>query len=394
MNIQNKIRMMRRCGMILVCVMWMNGCGESDSSAEAQLTPLIVSGTLTTTLNDEEVVLDYEGMEAVASITHLKSSTEDGYACITEASLTVAKENGTCPLELTYRPGFEGEGLVLRSAKFYAEKGIRQDGVIIDTLHCEDWPDESASGEVIYNLSDGEGSINLKPIAAPESTQDHVNILGKTLTPEGEITLKFRALGSSVKEFVLDLSQLTLTGDVVSTGMSEGKCARYFEPYPGWELPDVNETSPHYGGTYGLMQFQGKIVVVLLSASWCAKCVLQVEVLEQLRQALIIQGRDDVQFAVILDKGSADDLWAITGSCDYPVFLSTDTLNGWTAQDSEYGGERSLTWVYNSDGTLTDSVDNPWLKGIGVPINLTEFKADINKVIQKALKIEDTFQAQ
>jgi len=375
----------------------MSGCEKTANGTEgsgATLTTLQISGALTTTLNEEQITLDYEGLEATTSITHLKSSTDDGYACITEASIILAKEDGTCPLELMYRPGFEGEGLVLRSAKFHAEKGIRQEGVIIDTLHCEDWPDESASGEVIYTLSDGEGSINLKPISAPESTQDQVNILGTNLTPKGEITLRFRAPGTAVKEFVLDLSQITFTGDVTSTGVIEGKCARYFEPYPEWELPDVNESSPYYGGTYGLMQFQGKIVVVLLSAAWCAKCVLQVEVLEQLRKALIMQGRDDVQFAVILDKGSSDDIWAITTSCDYPVFLSTDILNGWTAQDPEYGGERSITWVYNSDGTLADTTNNPWLKGIGVPINLTEFKADVNKVIQRALETEDTFQAQ
>jgi hypothetical protein len=115
-----------------------------------------------------------------------------------------------------------------------------------------------------------------------------------------------------------------------------------------------------------------------------------VRVLEELREGLVALGRDDIAFNAILDKGSENDLWTITSICDYPIFVSTDTLDGWAAQ----GGERSVVWVYNTDGTLADSVGNPWLKGVGVPINMTVFKADINKVIQKSLEAEAAFQAQ
>jgi hypothetical protein len=249
----------------------LSGCGDSevhDEETEGALILLYAKGMLTTIVDGENVILNYEGLEATAHITHLKSTTSDGYACITESTLTVAKEDGSCLLELMYRPGFEGEGLVLHNAKFHAKKGIKQDGVVIDTIHCEDWPDESATGEVIYTLSDGRGFINLKPIAAPGSTQDQVNLLGAILKPEGEIILKFRAPGSMAKEFSLDLNQVRFVGDVTSTSVSEGECVRYFEPYPEWELTDVNETSPYHNETFGLHRYKGKIVVVLLSASW------------------------------------------------------------------------------------------------------------------------------
>jgi len=110
---------------------------------------------------------------------------------------------------------------------------------------------------------------------------------------------------------------------------------------------------------------------------------------------VVAQGRDDVAFNVILDKGSENDLWSITSVCDYPVFVSTDTLDGWNAQGGGELGKRSVTWVYNSDGTLADAVDlNPWKKGMGVPINMGEYKADVNQALQKALENEDAFKAQ
>ena len=111
---------------------------------------------------------------------------------------------------------------------------------------------------------------------------------------------------------------------------------------------------------------------------------------------MVAQGRDDVAFNVILDKGSENDLWSITSVCDYPVFVSTAELDGWNAQGANDGnGERSVTWVYNSDGTLADAVDvNPWLKGVGVAINMGEYKADVNEALQKALQNEDAFKAQ
>jgi len=247
-----------------------SGCGGGGSGAEgaAGSQPLMAVGALTTQLDSESVTLDYDGMIATAVVNHKMSSTPDGYACITEASVSVAKEDGSCGFELKYRPGFEGEGLVLRSAEFHAKKGITQDGVVIDTIPCADWPTESASGEVIYTLTEGAGSINLSPISAPGSTEPEVNLTAATLTPTGNVTMKFRAAGSSAKEFTLDLSQLSFEGDVVSTGVSEGECARYFQPYPNWELTDVNETSPFHQETFGLHRYKGKIVVVLLSAAW------------------------------------------------------------------------------------------------------------------------------
>ena len=243
-----------------------SGSGESGSSGEPQ--ELLAVGSYSTTLESDSVTLDYDGMVASAVVNHKISSTPDGYACITEASVSVAKEDGSCAFELKYRPGFEGEGLVLRNAEFHAKKGITQDGVVIDTIPCTDWPTESASGEVIYSMSEGEGSINLSPIAAPGSTQSEVSLTGATLKPSGNVTMKFRAPGSAAKEFSLDLSELSFQGDVVSTGVSEGACARYFESYPEWELTDVNETSPFHNETFGLHRFKGKIVVVLLSAAW------------------------------------------------------------------------------------------------------------------------------
>lgn len=247
------------------------GCGGAGGATEeggASSQALTAVGALTTNLDDESVTLDYDGMVATAVVNHKMSSTPDGYACITEASVSVAKDDGSCAFELKYRPGFEGEGLVLRSAEFHAKKGIIQDGVVIDTIPCMDWPTESASGEVIYTMSEGVGGINLSPISAPGSTQPEVSLTGATLTPTGNVTMKFRAAGSSAKEFTLDLSELTFEGDVLSTGVSEGECARYFEPYPDWELTDVNETSEFHQETFGLHRYKGKIVVVLLSAAW------------------------------------------------------------------------------------------------------------------------------
>ena len=273
----NTIAGLRACIVSMGLLLISSGCGflPGEDSGEggskgggAEPQELMAVGALTTSLGDEDVTLDYDGLIATAEINHKISSTADGYACITEASVSVAKEDGSCAFELRYRPGFEGEGLVLRSAEFHAKKGIVQDGVVIDTIPCSDWPEESASGEVIYSMTDGAGGINLQPISAPGSTQDEVNLTGATLKPTGSVTMKFRAAGSSAKEFTLDLGQLTFEGDVLSTGVSEGECARYFEPYPEWELTDVNETSPFHNETFGLHRYKGKIVVVLLSAAW------------------------------------------------------------------------------------------------------------------------------
>ena len=118
-------------------------------------------------------------------------------------------------------------------------------------------------------------------------------------------------------------------------------------------------------------------------------------VLEELRKGVVAQGREDVAFVVILDKGSENDLALINKECEYPVFLSTDTVDGWAEQGGSELGERSVTWVYNSDGTIADPADlNPWKKGIGEPINMGEYKADVNQALQKALENEDAFKAQ
>ncbi len=117
-------------------------------------------------------------------------------------------------------------------------------------------------------------------------------------------------------------------------------------------------------------------------------------VLEELRKSLESQGRDDVVFTVILDKGSENDLWTITKECDYPVFISTNELDGFAAQGGALG-ERSVTWVYNSDGTLADAVDvNPWKKGMGAAINMGEYKADVNQALQKAIEHQEAFLAE
>jgi hypothetical protein len=117
--------------------------------------------------------------------------------------------------------------------------------------------------------------------------------------------------------------------------------------------------------------------------------------LEDLRKSLVAQGHEDVFFNVILDKASENDLWTITSLCDYPVFVSEAKTSGWDDQGGSDLNERSVTWVYNGDGTLSDPDDlNPWKKGIGVPINMGEFSADVNKALTKALEVQAAFKAQ
>ena len=130
----------------------------------------------------------------------------------------------------------------------------------------------------------------------------------------------------------------------------------------------------------------------------------QVETLETMRKSLIAQGRDNVVFTAIMDKGSADDVWTMNSKCEYPLFLSTDTLDGWAAQGQRDlsdvpGGPnswRDVSWVYNVDGTIAhveEALVNPWEKGIGVAFSMQEFSADVNKALAKAFEYEAAFLA-
>lgn len=356
--------------------------GSSTTDAGAGLastaTPMKATGVLKATVGGQAGSVDYTGLLVKTALTHKINTDPKGLACVPLVNLAVEKEDGTCRIELDFKPGFDGTQLELSAAKFTAKLGIKQGNTTIQTKPCVGWPEEPKKDEVIYQLESGAGTLSMQVLGQPQAGQSNTTLKSLDFQPQGTVTLK---VPGQARKFDLDLSQLRFQGDAASVGSNDAalQCAKTTYDMPKWELPDINKASPTTGQTLNLNQFLGKRVVVLNGAGWCASCVAQTKSMEKLRAQLAGQGRDDVVFVAINNSDAIKDQGTITSGVQVAVVQATSSA-GWASMKRPDGkaGQKNdgfffdyngkLMGFFEGAGTVYTNVWEDWMaKNVGQP---------------------------
>lgn len=352
----------------------LSGCAAEDAAGLAEPLPVMkAEGALQTKIDNKDIALDLSSMQVTVDVLHRVNKDAKGLACVPSVFVTAQNGDGTCKLELDFKAGFEGEGLLLNTARFHAKLGLKQDGKVIDTKPCAGWTTEKANGEVVYQKSAGEGKLAFAPLQAPFAGMAKATLKQVVLQPQGEITMKF--LG---RKFQLDLGKLKFKGDIASQGSESVACVKTFHDFPSWELPDIQPVSPMTGQSYGLSQFKGKRVVVMMGAGWCGSCIAQGKSMEKIQKSLKASGRDDFQMVTINDASasSAANQKAMTDTCTFPVFQGPWNVHvGMTNEGKSWPGKKNDAFIYGKNGRQLF-----YFKGTD-PVNTTDFEQQITKYL-------------
>lgn len=358
----------------LVVTAGCDSAGVSGAGAAAVVeSPAILKaeGALATKIDNKDISLDLSQMKVTADVVH-RINKDKGFACVPGFFVTLEKADGTCKLELDFKAGFEGEGLLLETARFHAKLGLKQDGKVIGTVPCEGWTKEVANGEVVYAKSAGEGKITFGPLQGADAASPKPRLKVAGLSPSGEITMKFKG-----RQFKMDLAQIKFQGEVFSQGSGEIACLKSHQPFPAWELPDVNSKSPSFEQTIGLNTYIGKRVVVLMGASWCNSCVAQAKSMEKIAKQLAASGKDDFQMTTIdSDPTSKSQAGNISALVTFPVFKGAWTTHvGTNNEGKTWPGKKNDAFIYGKNGKQLF-----WFKG-EASVDISDFEKQITKYL-------------
>ncbi len=336
----------------LSCLVLLFGCsGELATDAPRDL-PLQSRGSLATALDGEPVALAYDGQPAQVALQHRQDTA--GQGCVLQATLVASRPDGSCRLELVYRPWIGSGGLHLDEARLTVRA---QDAVV---PRCAAWPDEplAVPGDAIeYDLHAGTSTLSVPAVNVKAGLTALVR--GALLQPAGVVTLKYQG-----RKVDLDLGQLAFVGDVTSQGVPAVQCSpcqgpQCLSPYPKFQLRDIQPKSKNFGLTYGLEVFAHRPLVVLLVAGWCNPCVYDAPRFQAMRNQLVAAGHDVAFVAVNMSNASAPDLQKqITSRLTEPVLQDTPEVNAFGV----LGGEKTDVYLYHSDGTLAQHL--PQVVGI------------------------------
>lgn len=331
-----------------------SGSSTFDSGGSAPISqPMTVTGALTGTVGTATGKVDYSGLPVKATLVHKVSLDANQPACVPLISLTVAKADGTCRLELEFKPGVSGSELELSAAKFTAKQAIKEGVATVGTTPCAGWVEEPKKDEVIYQLESGSATMPMPTLGFPQAGQSNALLKNLDLRPQGKVTLK---VAGQARKFEFDLAALRFSGDASSTGSSDAalECKKTTFPMPNWSLKDINPASATYDQTLNLnSHFKLKRVVVLNGAGWCASCVSQTKSMEKLRATLAAQGRDDVVFVTINSADAVQDQAAITAGVKVAVVQGT-SAGGWQTMQRPSGkpGEKNDGFIFDYNGKM------------------------------------------
>lgn len=341
-------------GLVLAMAGCTSGSSTFDSGGGVQAgQPMTVTGAITGTVGGVTGTVDYTGLPVKASLVHKISLDSSQPACVPLISLAVEKADGTCRLELAFKPGISGSELELVGAKFTAKQAIKQGVATIGTIPCAGWVDEPKKDEVIYQLESGTATLPMPTLGFPQAGQTSAVAQDLDLQPKGKVLLK---VAGQARKFEFDLAALRFKGDAPSTGSSDAalECKKTTFPMPNWSLPDINAASATYGQTLNLnSDFKLKRVVVLNGAGWCASCVSQTKSMEKLRAQLAAQGRSDVGFVTINSADAVKDQATITAGVQVAV-VQANASSGWQTMKRPSGkpGEKNDGFIFDYSGKL------------------------------------------
>lgn len=331
-----------------------SGSSISDSGGGASAPQVMtVTGALTGSVGGATGKVDYSGLPVKAVLTHKISQDASVPACVPLISLAVEKPDGTCRLELEFKPGISGSELELAAVKFTAKQAVKQGVATVGTVPCVGWVEEPKKDEVIYQLESGSATMPMPTLAFPQAGQDQALIKGLDLRPTGKVLLK---VAGQARKFEFDLAALRFAGDAASTGSSDAalECKKTTFPMPNWSLKDINAASATHDKVLNLnSDFKLKRVVVLNGAGWCASCVSQTKSMEKLRAQLAAQGRDDVAFVTINSADAVQDQAKITEGVKVAVVQGTGS-SGWQTMQRPDGkpGEKNDGFIFDYSGKL------------------------------------------
>jgi thiol-disulfide isomerase/thioredoxin len=359
------------------------GCQAGTTSAMGPVdTPLSASGAFAANIDAADFTVSYQGLKATATMTHQINKDPGGLACVPALSVAVAQPDGTCKLQLDYEAGFQGEGLQLKSVKFWARALIDQGGGKTELVLCPGWTSkEPSSTEVVYASTVATGTLPLELIGQPEAGMAKAILRNRTLAPTfgGPVTMKY--LG---RHFTVDLSQITFKGDITSTGDENAQCVKTFHDFPAWQLQDINPGSALHDTTYGLDAFKGKKVVVALVSDWCASCRSQAQMMQKLQDQAIATGHADTVMVLIADKQTSNSADLLKMVKTIPVFQDTPQVDAWAKMNEGHASKFKGSEIRNSGyGFAKNGSPIMYFEPSGTgTLDLGKYESAVNTVIQ------------
>jgi len=138
-----------------------SACTQEVALDPVVAVPLTSRGALSLTLDGESVSLDYDSFPAQAALKHWQDVA--GQGCVVQASLVAARPDGSCRLELLYRPWIGGGGLHLDEARLTI---VSAD---LAVPRCAAWPEEplAVPGDpIVYALHAGTSTLQIAHVKA------------------------------------------------------------------------------------------------------------------------------------------------------------------------------------------------------------------------------------
>lgn len=366
-------------GLFVAGALALSGCAaESGATGEAVTAGNVKSGyalkaegALTASIDGGQFSVDYGTAAVTYQIQHKLNKDANGLACVPDIKLTAARADGSCKLELEFRPTFDGTQLELGNARFYALSGLKQDGVVIKYLPCDGWTPKEvkvAGLETVYEKVGGEAFLPMPTLSQPLAGQSKATLANLFLQPSGIVKMKYKG-----RLFDLDLGKLVFKGNAQSIGSdaAELQCAKTFFDLPAWQLPDINPQSPGYKTIYGLDAFRGKRVVVMMGAGWCASCISQAKSMEKIRKSLQAQGRSDFVVIAFNDDSasSASNQKQITDGNAFPIFQGAWAKHAPTELNGKpYIPQKNDAFAYDYNGRMMG-----YFQGAGT-VNMGDFE--------------------
>ena len=267
--------------------------------------------------------------------------------CAPYVQIQAIKTDGSCLLTLQFESDASGVGK-LTAASFDANvvsggQGKPCAGFIDPTKYVK------ANEPMTFTLSGGDARLPMPLVAQPIASQSSGSIAGLKLVPQGVAQLQFKGI-----KLNLDMSQVTFVGNAKTTGDPELSCTGKppYTPLPNIKLKDVNPKSATYGQLVDLNGFEGKYVVLLAGAGWCASCVAQSEYMHKMEAKF---GKAKVQMIALNDKTAASpsqqQKLAAKGKATFPVLQGTSAVGWWTLKDClGKKGKKNDAFIWAPDG--------------------------------------------
>jgi thiol-disulfide isomerase/thioredoxin len=149
-------------------------------------------------------------------------------------------------------------------------------------------------------------------------------------------------------------------------------CGFNDDPAPDCALEDMNPTSPTYGETVQLSDYDDKVVFLMFMRSSCGHCMTTSVALQALLDAHAGEWGDDVVFLIINMPGWEADLPAFCALSDLPVLQDT------TAQ---YFGDRIGASLYSNYVLLHDRDLHATHYNLSLPTNEARLVSEIQAAL-------------